>query len=353
VSVPGRSDVADPVAVSFEQVTQRYGETVALDALDLQVRAGELLVLVGPSGSGKSTALRILAGLERPVRGRVRIGGRDVTADAPHRRGIAMVFQDYALYPHLTAGENLAFGLRVRREPDGRIRAAVDRVAATLELDGLLDRYPEQLSGGQQQRIALARAMVREPAVYLMDEPLSNLDAQLRVTTRAEIVELQRRLGATTVYVTHDQAEAMTMGSRIAVLAAGRLQQVGSPQQVYDAPVNRFVARFLGSPAMNLVPGGGVLGGGAGTVVGIRPEDLAVEAGGRLTATVSVVESLGSETVLFANCGDGTRLAVRTGPRAPQRPGDTLCLRVDAERLHVFDADSGRRLDAAPSGGAA
>ncbi len=328
--------------VGFEGVGKRYGDVVALDGLDLGVRDGELLVLVGPSGSGKSTALRVLAGLESADTGRVVIGDRDVTRLPPHRRDVAMVFQDFALYPHLTAGENLAFGLRVRREPAGSIRQRVARVAAQVGLDGLLDRYPEQLSGGQQQRVALARAMVREPAVYLMDEPLSNLDAQLRLTTRAEIVELQRRLGTTTVYVTHDQAEAMTVGDRVAVLAGGRLQQLGPPQQVYDQPANRFVAGFLGSPPMNLVDGGGVLGGRDGTVVGVRPEDVRIDPDGDLEATVTVVESLGSETVLAAVTDDGTRLAVRTGPRAAQRAGERLRLSVD--RPHTFDAGSGERL---------
>ena len=329
------------VDIRFEGVAMSYGDVVALEALDLAAESGELLVLVGPSGSGKSTALRILAGLERPSAGRVHIGDRDVTAVAPHERGVAMVFQDYALYPHLTARQNLAFGLRVRKEPD--IAQRIDAVAAQLSLDGLLDRYPDQLSGGQQQRVALARAMVREPAVYLMDEPLSNLDAQLRLTTRADIVELHRRLGTTTVYVTHDQAEAMTMGDRVAVLHQGRLQQVGRPQEIYDEPANRFVAGFLGSPPMNFAPGAGVLGGEPGTDIGVRPEDLHLDATGPIEVTVTVVEALGSETVLAAVTPGGDRLAVRTGPRAPQRPGDVVRVTVDAARRHVFDSASGIR----------
>ena len=328
--------------VAFEGVTARYGDVVALDALDLVVTSGELLALVGPSGSGKSTALRILAGLEAPAEGRVSIGDRDVTGLAPHRRGVAMVFQDYALYPHLTVTQNLSFGLRVRREDD--IEARVLAVATQLGLDGLLDRFPDQLSGGQQQRVALARAMVREPVVYLMDEPLSNLDAQLRLSTRADIVELHRRLGTTTVYVTHDQAEAMTMGDRVAVLDGGRLQQVGRPQEIYDRPANRFVAGFLGSPPMNFAAGGGAFGGDDGTEVGIRPEDLHIDSAGTIRATVTVVESLGSETILAATVDGGPRVTIRTTPRTPHAPGDELRLRVDAQRRHVFDAANGQRI---------
>ena len=328
--------------IEFAGVTAAYGDVVALDALDLVVEAGELLVLVGPSGSGKSTALRILAGLAAPTAGRVLIGDRDVTRLPPHRRGLAMVFQDYALYPHLTVAQNLAFGLRVRRED--AVDQRVTEVARQLGLGELLARYPDQLSGGQQQRVALARAMVRQPDAYLMDEPLSNLDAQLRLTTRADIVELQRRLGATMVYVTHDQAEAMTMGDRVAVLDGGRLQQVGPPQAVYDRPANRFVAGFLGSPPMNFAPGGGVFGGAAGTEVGVRPEDLHLDDRGDIVMIVSVVESLGSETILAGVLEDGTRVTVRTAPRAAHQPGDHVRLRVDRARCHPFDAASGERL---------
>ncbi|HVM18929.1 MAG TPA: ABC transporter ATP-binding protein [Egibacteraceae bacterium] len=328
--------------LSLRQVAVRYGDVVALDGLDLEIASGELLVLVGPSGSGKSTALRVIAGLQRPSAGRVLLGDRDVTDLPPHRRGVAMVFQDYALYPHLTVRENVAFGLRVRREPRSDERVA--DAARLLDLTDVLDRYPDQLSGGQQQRVALARAMVREPAVYLMDEPLSNLDAQLRLSARADIVELHRRLGTTTVYVTHDQAEAMTMGDRVAVVADGRLQQVGPPQQVYDEPANRFVAGFIGGPQMNFAEGGGLLGGDAGTVVGVRPEDLLIDPSGDVPLDVTVVESLGSETILAATANDGRRVSVRTGPRSPHRPGDRITVRVDPRRRHVFDASTGRRL---------
>ena len=328
--------------VAFEDVCAQYGDVVALRELTLEAATGELLVLVGPSGSGKSTALRVLAGLERPVAGRVLIGDRDVTTAPPHQRGVAMIFQDYALYPHLTVRRNLAFGLRLRREPkvDERVTAA----ARQLGLDDLLDRYPDQLSGGQQQRVAVARALLREPDVYLMDEPLSSLDTQLRFATRTDIVELHRRLGTTTVYVTHDQAEAMTMADRIAVLDRGRLQQVGTPQQIYDEPANRFVAAFFGSPPMNIVAGGGLFGGDTGTLVGIRPEDLVVDPGGDIALQVSVVEPLGSETILAGVAEGGQRVTVRTGPRAPHRAGDAVRLRPGNDHRHVFDAQTGQRL---------
>ena len=335
------------MTIRFDQVTKHFGEVVALDRLDLSVADGELLVLVGPSGCGKSTALRVLAGLEQPTSGRVLMDDRDITALAPHRRDVAMVFQDLALFPHMTARQNIGFGPRIRREPAETVLRRTQQVAGQLGLDGLLDRYPDQLSGGQRQRVALARAMVREPVAYLMDEPLSDLDVQLRLRARTEIVELHRSIAATTIYVTHDQAEAMTMGDRIAVLADGRLQQVGTPDEVYDEPANRFVAEFLGSPPMNLVPGGGVLGGEPDTVVGVRPEDLHIASDGLppggFAAEVTVTESLGSETVLFVRCADGTRLAVRTGPRTPHRPGAGLALSVDPSRRHVFDRSSGQR----------
>ena len=329
--------------VRFDAVTVRYGDVVALETLTLAVAAGELLVLVGPSGSGKSTALRVLAGLEEPTDGQVHLGGRDITREPPHKRGVAMVFQDYALYPHLTAEQNMAFGLRVRgeRDIDGRIGA----VAGLLGIDEVLGRYPDQLSGGQQQRVALGRAMVREPAVYLMDEPLSNLDARLRLSAREDIVELHRRLGTTTLYVTHDQAEAMSMADRVAVLDAGRLQQVGTPQEIYDEPANRFVAGFVGSPPMNFAAGGGVLGGDdPATVVGVRPEDLRLDPAGDVTLTVQVVENLGSETVLAAVTVDGDRMSVRTMPRAQHRPGEQIRVSVDPARRYVFSSDSGERM---------
>lgn len=339
--------------VRFERVAKAYGPSAALTGFDLDVEPGELMVLVGPSGSGKSTALRILAGLEVPDSGRVLIDDRDVTAVAPHRRGVSMVFQDFALYPHLDVRGNLAFGMRARREPAAEIARRTDAVARRLGLEQLMSRYPDQLSGGERQRVALARAMVREPAVYLMDEPLASLDAQLRARTRTEIVTLHQRLGTTTLYVTHDQAEAMTMADRLAVVAAGRVHQVGSPQLVYDEPATVFVAGFLGSPPMNLAAGGGVLGGPAGTTVGVRPEDLHLDdgAGGidgadGIDGTVRAVEALGNESVLWVQARSGPVLGVRTGPRTPVRPSEPVRLVVDERRRHVFDADGVRMTSA-------
>jgi ABC-type sugar transport system ATPase subunit len=333
----------EPGAIRLEAVGKAYGRVTAVDGVDLEVRAGELLTLVGPSGSGKSTILRLIAGLDRPDRGRVLLGGRDVSAVAPHRRAVAMVFQDFALYPHLTVLGNLLFGLRVRRVPrkeaDRQARSAAER----LGIGDLLDRYPDQVSGGQRQRVALARALVREPSVYLLDEPLASLDAPLRFATRADLLAMHRELRTTMIHVTHDQAEAMTLGDRVVVLDRGRVRQAGPPQQVYDEPADVFVAGFLGSPPMNLAGGGGVLGGGPGVTVGIRPEDLALDPRGPIEATVDAVEALGSEAILLTRCGDGTRLTVRTGPRHDVRVGAGVRLRPDPRRIHEFDADTGRR----------
>ncbi|MER5454669.1 ABC transporter ATP-binding protein [Micromonospora sp. NPDC002389] len=327
--------------IRLEELTRTYGRTVAVDGVDLEVRAGELLTLVGPSGSGKSTILRLIAGLDRPDAGRILLDGVDVATLPPHRRAVAMVFQDYALFPHLTVHGNLTFGLRVRRvrraDADRRARAAAER----LGIADLLDRYPDQMSGGQRQRVALARALLRDPSVYLLDEPLASLDAPLRFATRADLLALHRELRTTTVHVTHDQHEAMTLGDRVVVLADGRIRQVGPPQQVYDAPADTFVAGFLGSPPMNLVPGGGVLGGDPTLTVGVRPEDLVRDDAGPVVATVEAVEALGSEAILLTRCPDGTRLTVRTGPRPGVGPGDEIRLRVD--RRHLFDAADGRR----------
>ena len=332
------------MGIGLYGLTKSYGSVCALDGVDLEISAGELVTLVGPSGSGKSTILRLIAGLDRPDAGRIEVGGVDVTVTPPHRRAVAMVFQDYALYPHLTVHGNLSFGLRVRKIPreqaDRQVRAAAQR----LGIEDVLDRHPDEMSGGQRQRVALARAVVREPKVYLLDEPLASLDAQLRVATRTDLLALHRELSTTTIHVTHDQAEAMTLGDRVVVLEAGRVRQSGPPQEVYDEPVDTFVAGFLGSPPMNLVTGGGVLGGGPGEIVGVRPEDLLLESDGPILARVEAVEALGSETVVVARCGDGTVLATRTGPRSRARPGDTVRLRIgDPGRLHRFDAGTGRR----------
>jgi multiple sugar transport system ATP-binding protein len=333
--------------VSFENVWKRYDGTVAVKDLTLQISQGEFIVLVGPSGCGKSTALRMLAGLERIDEGRILIDDDVVNNVAPAARDVAMVFQSYALYPHMTVYDNLAFGLRNQRIPKREIDERVRRAGDALQLSELLKRKPKQLSGGQRQRVALGRAIVREPVAFLMDEPLSNLDAKLRVETRAEILKLQRRLGTTTIYVTHDQVEAMTMGDRIAVLREGVLQQVGTPEDLYERPRNTFVAGFIGSPAMNLVPGGVAGVGGSGQVVGFRPEHVRVGSGGpdgvRLTAPVEVVEYLGDEQLVHLTVKDHVLLA-----KLPVEPriatGSNLQLTIPRDRVYLFDAESGEAL---------
>jgi ABC-type sugar transport system ATPase subunit len=342
----------------FAGVRKDYGEVRALDDLDLEARAGELLVLVGPSGSGKSTALRVAAGLEPVTSGRVTIGGRDVTEVPPGRRNVSMVFQSYALFPHLTAAENIGFGLRARGV---RGREAAERVAEAARIVGcaeLLERRPFELSGGERQRVALARALVRDPAVFLLDEPLSNLDAQLRVETRAELKRLHERLGRTTVYVTHDQVEALTMGDRVAVLHRGALQQLDTPDEVYRRPANRFVARFVGSPAMNLLAGtiedDAVHAGpfsfprselppldGRPVEIGIRPEHLALgDETSPVQAVVRLVETAGNETFLHLGAA-GLELVARTGPDVRPAVGSAIGVRTSPSVVHVFNADTG------------
>jgi len=330
-------------SVTFEEVTKRFDGTVAVDRLSIAIADGEFLVLVGPSGCGKSTALRMLAGLEDVTEGRILIGERVVNNLAPASRDVAMVFQSYALYPHMTVYDNLAFSLRNRGMPKREIDERVRRAAEILDLTPLLGRKPKQLSGGQRQRVALGRAIVREPAAFLMDEPLSNLDAALRVATRAEILKLQQQLGTTTIYVTHDQVEAMTMGDRIAVMRLGVLQQIGTPQELYTSPANLFVAGFIGSPAMNFVPGGFLDGaGGSGRIVGFRPEHVELDGRGdvvRFTARAEVVEYLGDEQLVHFTVKDRSLLAKL--PVATRiRPGDELSLAIPREKLHLFDAET-------------
>src|SRR4051794_8294636 len=301
--------------VAFDHVTKRFGSVVAVRDLTLEVRDREFLVLLGPSGCGKSTALRMIAGLEEPTDGTITIGDEVVNDIEPKDRDVAMVFQTYALYPHMTVRRNIEFPLKSRGVPrEERSRLSL-QAARTLGLDTLLDRKPAQLSGGQRQRVALARAIVRQPQAFLMDEPLSNLDAKLRVQTRADLIELQQRLEATVVYVTHDQIEAMTMGHRIAVMRDGLLQQVGPPQEVYDRPANLFVAGFIGTPPMNIIPARFVTGTSGGTldgvVVGVRPEHLSFGTDGQLLATVTLVESLGHERNVGCRLADGTLVIVR------------------------------------------
>jgi multiple sugar transport system ATP-binding protein len=330
-----------------------------VDHLDLTVNDGEFLVLVGPSGCGKSTSLRMVAGLEPVDSGRIHVGERDVTDADPKDRDIAMVFQNYALYPHMTVAQNLAFALKVGRTPRAAIRDRVRDVAQMLDLEPYLDRRPKDLSGGQRQRVAMGRAIVRRPQVFLMDEPLSNLDAKLRVQTRNQIAALQRRLGITTLYVTHDQVEAMTMGDRVAVLNDGALQQCGPPRELYRDPANVFVAGFIGSPAMNLftlpiIDGSVALGDwvipvprgitGPDVVVGIRPEDF--DLGGDLGAEfeVDMVEELGADAYLYGRIIDSpTAVTARADGLDPPQRGSRVRLRPNLEHVHFFGAD-GRRI---------
>jgi multiple sugar transport system ATP-binding protein len=339
--------------IRLEGVGKVYpnGHTAA-QQLDLIVPDGEFMVLVGPSGCGKSTALRMIAGLETPTSGRILIGDRDVTALPPQERDVAMVFQTYALYPHMTVRENLAFGLRMRGAARDVIDGRVDEAARALGLEPVLSRKPAQLSGGQRQRVALGRAIVREPKVFLFDEPLSNLDAKLRVETRAELARLHRRLGATVVYVTHDQEEAMTLGSRVAVMRDGFLQQVAPPMELYRKPANRFVAAFVGSPGMNFLPADTVAGlnhGAAADTLGIRPHDISIvpRGAGDLDALVDVVESRGSELLVYLRLGPGgggAELRVVAPPEPMIDAESTVGVKFDRGRLHWFGGESGQRI---------
>ena len=361
--------------VTFDKATRLYpGSTVAaVKELDLEIGDGEFLVLVGPSGCGKSTSLRMLAGLEEVNRGNIRIGERDVTHLPPKDRDIAMVFQNYALYPHMNVADNMGFALKIAGVPKDERAKRVREAAKLLDLEQYLERKPKALSGGQRQRVAMGRAIVREPQVFLMDEPLSNLDAKLRVQTRTQIASLQRRLGITTVYVTHDQVEAMTMGDRVAVLKDGLLQQVGTPREMYDHPNNVFVAGFIGSPAMNianvdLVEGGARLGsmtiplsreavtaasrtGSTKVTLGFRPEDLQVVGQGEgFPVSVNVVEELGSDAFVYGSVegdsGDLHDIIARVDARTPPAKGDRIYLRVRTGDEHLFDCESGARISA-------
>ncbi len=359
----------EPRAVALKGVRKRFGDVTAVADVDLEIRPGELMVLVGPSGCGKSTLLRLIAGLEERDAGEVWIGDRCVDEVAPGGRDVAMVFQSYALYPHMTVAENLGFGLRVRGAGTAATEARVSEVAGVLGLRGLLSRRPGQLSGGQQQRVALGRAMVRDPGVFLFDEPLSNLDAALRLQTRDEIAALHRRLGTTMIFVTHDQVEALSLGQRVAVMDRGRVQQVGTPHEVYRRPANLFVAGFVGSPPMNRLPlvrdreerlaGGPFVFPGPfphrEATLGVRPEDLALavvappgpDPNPEFTATALRVESLGSEQRVHLD-GPGEAAWVARAPSALYvTAGDRVSVSVAWERTHLFGADGGR-IGAAP-----
>ncbi|MCW2780095.1 MAG: ugpC [Marmoricola sp.] len=355
--------------VSFQDAQRLYpGSTVpAVDNLSLEIEDGELMVLVGPSGCGKSTSLRMLAGLEEVTEGSILIGDRNVTRLAPKERDIAMVFQNYALYPHMSVADNMAFSLKISGVSKSQRMEQVREAAKLLDLEGLLDRKPKQLSGGQRQRVAMGRAIVRKPQVFLMDEPLSNLDAKLRVSTRTQIAALQRRLGVTTVYVTHDQTEAMTMGDRVAVMKDGVLQQVGTPLDLYDRPTNLFVAGFIGSPAMNLltaklVDGQARIGGydvpvdraaaskaTGDLTIGVRPESWRIVGPneGGLPVTIAVVEELGAEAFVYGECdveGTPAQVIVRIDARRNHQKGETLHVTTDPQHVLLFETGTGERL---------
>ncbi|HTT10786.1 MAG TPA: sn-glycerol-3-phosphate ABC transporter ATP-binding protein UgpC [Burkholderiaceae bacterium] len=348
-------------ALSFRDVRKRFGSGAeVIHGVSIDIADGEFVVLVGPSGCGKSTLLRMLAGLEEITAGEILIDGRVVNDLESKDRDIAMVFQSYALYPHMTVRENMGFSLRLRRADRGTIDARVTQAARILNLDPMLERFPRELSGGQRQRVAMGRAIVRDPKVFLFDEPLSNLDAKLRVAMRAEIKQLHQRLQTTTVYVTHDQIEAMTMADRIVVMHDGMIEQVGTPLELFDRPSNLFVAQFIGSPAMNVftgtardhavealgaawpVPDGAGASTGQAVQYGVRPTDLRLAASG-VAGRVVVVEPTGAETELLVDVG-GRQLTVVTHGRVSARPGEVVYLVPDAARVHVFDGASGRRL---------
>jgi multiple sugar transport system ATP-binding protein len=360
--------------VTLRGIAKRFGETSVIEGLDLDIHEGEFMVLVGPSGCGKSTVLRMIAGLEDVSAGELRIAERNVTDVPPKDRDVAMVFQSYALYPHMTIRENLEFGLKIRKTPRAEMDRLVSEAAQVLGITELLERKPKQLSGGQRQRVAVGRAIVRKPSVFLFDEPLSNLDAKLRVQMRAEIKRIQQRLGTTSIYVTHDQVEAMTMGNRIAVLSAGKLQQVGAPLEVYERPANLFVAAFIGTPPMNFVAGTLADGGarfqasafafplpaavraatapfaGRRVVAGIRPESVLSSGrttrgeGATVEATVEIVETLGDELVVHARAGEDV-LVFKEDPHRAPAIGARVAVQLDLAALHLFDAETERRIN--------
>ncbi|HQU69972.1 MAG TPA: ABC transporter ATP-binding protein [Albidovulum sp.] len=349
--------------VEIRNLRKSFGAATILQGADLRMEEGEFVVLVGPSGCGKSTLLRCIAGLEPITSGNLVIDGEDMTTADPVKRGIAMVFQSYALYPHMTVGENIGFGLKIANTPKAEIKARVAEVAKLLKLDSMLDRKPKALSGGQRQRVAIGRALARKPRIFLFDEPLSNLDASLRAEMRVELAKLHGSLGNTMVYVTHDQVEAMTLADRMVVMSAGKIEQVGAPLDLFNNPANRFVAGFLGQPPMNFIkvtgasataagvalglPGGGTVevgltaplaGKAEGLELGVRPEDMSIAPEGRLGLEVEVVEQLGGETLVYGLLADGQLITAKLAGQAGIAAGDRLGLDFSEERLHVFDA---------------
>jgi sn-glycerol 3-phosphate transport system ATP-binding protein len=332
-------------AISVENVSKLWGTTKAVDGVSFEAAAASLLVLLGPSGCGKSTTLRLIAGLETVNGGRIRIGGLDVTALPPAKRRLSMVFQSYALFPHLSVAENILFGLKVRRVPARERATRLKRVAGLLGLERLLERKPGQLSGGQQQRVALGRAIIAETPVCLMDEPLSNLDAQLRHEMRREIRALQQKLGITMVYVTHDQTEAMSMADQVILLREGQVEQDAPPDLLYARPATVFAARFIGTPPMNIVPLGAIRpDADPGTLLGVRPEDIALGPAG-VAARVATVEFMGADTIVGCTIGTGETMTVRAAGRVALPPGAQTHLSWPPEATHFFDAASGRRRD--------
>jgi multiple sugar transport system ATP-binding protein len=358
---------ANVAIVELSKVSKRYGEVLALRDFNLTTRDGEFVVLVGPSGCGKTTTMRMIAGLETVTEGEIKIGGKNVVGMIPRERDVAMVFQNYALFPHLNVFGNLSFGLRLRKVPKEQVAEKVLSAAKVLNIEHLLERKPKELSGGERQRVALGRAIVREPKVFLMDEPLSNIDAKLRVEMRAEIIKLQRRLGVTTFYVTHDQVEALSMGDRIVVMSQGLVQQVGTPKELYNAPINRYVAGFIGSPSMNFlranINGDGIVSAGenvslvltrerAAAVariginevwVGIRPEHLAIERNpdtntrNVIKGIVEVVEPQGATTILQINIGQEKKIIAQINEQWGREAGEKLTLTVASGLIHLFD----------------
>lgn len=329
-------------SIQLKAVEKWFGNVQVVKGVDLTVEEGEFIIFVGPSGCGKSTLLRMIAGLEETSRGQIMIGDRDATAEPPNKRGLAMVFQSYALYPHMSVRDNVGFPLKSAGLPKAEIDAKVNEAARVLKLDDYLDRHPKDLSGGQRQRVAIGRSIVRDPTAFLFDEPLSNLDAALRVEMRYEIAKLHQSLKSTMIYVTHDQVEAMTLADRIVVLEFGKIAQVGSPRELYEKPANLFVAQFIGSPRMNVFPASAITAFSLPENVvslGIRPEHISVVApgSGKLSGTVDVLEYLGADTFVIMSCGEAGQITLRINGSTPLEPGDSADLEFAKDNVHAFD----------------